>query len=259
MKTVVGVFKSRSTAQGGAAKLVPLGITPDKINILTPDVTPTELAQVPTIAAEQPGMGTAMGATVGSAIGMAGGVGLVSAFGALLVPGAGPILAIGLAGAVLGAVGGGAAGSAIENASDGLPEDELFVYEDALRQGHSVVIALAKTEKEAEAARGALEAAGAESVDRAREMWWLGLRDKERETYEADGRNFDEDERYFRCGFEAAQHSGNRGQSYEGCRARLGDRYPGAHEREPFRRGFERGRAYFESVCKRSAKRAGSR
>ena len=54
MKPVVGVFKSRSAAQSAAAKLVPLGIPNDRINILTPDVTQTELAQLPTQAAEQP-------------------------------------------------------------------------------------------------------------------------------------------------------------------------------------------------------------
>ena len=39
MKPVVGVFKSRPAAQRAAAKLVPLGIPKDRINILTPDVT----------------------------------------------------------------------------------------------------------------------------------------------------------------------------------------------------------------------------
>ena len=34
------------------------------------------------------------------------------------------------------------------------------------------------------------------------------------------------------------------------CRARLGDLYPGTHEREPFRRGYKRGRAYFEALRK---------
>jgi hypothetical protein len=81
-------------------------------------------------------------------------------------------------------------------------------------------------------------------------MWWVGLRDAEKETYQAQGGNFDEDERYFRCGFEAAQHSSNRGKSYEQCRARLGDLYPRAHESEPFRRGYKRGHAYFEALQK---------
>ena len=254
MKPVVGVFKSRSAAQSAAAKLMPLGIPNDKINILTPDVTPAELSQLPTQAAEQPGMGKAMGATVGGAIGLAAAGSLSAIMGSLLVPGVGPVLALGLAGGVIGAVAGGAAGGAMESSTtDGLPEDELFVYENALRRGHSAVIAIAADDRQAEAVRGALEDGGAESIDRAREMWWVGLRDAEKETYQAHGRNFDEDERYFRCGFEAAQHSTNRGKSYEECRVRLGDRYPGVHERESFQRGYQRGRAYFEALTKRAA------
>jgi len=251
MKLVVGVFKSRSAAERAAAKLVPLGVAKDKVNILTPDVTPTELEQLPTQAAEQPGMGKAIGATVGGAIGLAATGSLPALLGSLFVPGVGPVLAIGLAGGILGAVAGGAAGGALESATtEGLPEDELYVYEDALRQGHSVVVAIGEDDQQAEAVRGALEDAGAESIDRAREMWWLGLRDMEKETYQAQGGDFDEDERYFRCGFEAAQHSSNRGKSYEHCRARLGHLYPGTHESEPFRRGYKRGLAYFEALRK---------
>lgn len=253
MKPVVGVFKSRSAAQRAAAKLVPLGIPKDRINILTPDVTPAELAQLPTQAAEQPGMGKAIGATVGGAIGLAASGSLPAILGSLLVPGVGPVLAIGLAGGILGAVAGGAAGSAVESSTTGgLPEDELFVYEDALRQGHSVVFVIGDDDLQAEAVRGALEDAGAESIDRAREMWWVGLRDAEKGTYQAEGGNFDDDERYFRCGFEAAQHSSNRGKSYEQCCAHLGNLYPGTHESEPFRRGYKRGRAYCEALRKSS-------
>ena len=69
------------------------------------------------------------------------------------------------------------------------------------------LIILLAEDDEADAVRGALEHAGAESVDRAREMWWIGLRDAEKEKYQADGGNFEDDERYFRCGFEAATTS----------------------------------------------------
>ena len=66
-----------------------------------------------------------------------------------LVPGLGPITALGLLGAaILGAAGatiGAAAGGKAEKSTyEGLPEDEIFVYEDALRKGRSVVIALAR-------------------------------------------------------------------------------------------------------------------
>src|SRR5215510_13801088 len=117
MRTVVGVFRSRSDAERGAAELVPLDIPRDKINILTPEVTDKEIGLIPTVAGEQPGMGKAMGAVVGGAVGVAGGAGLVPAVAGLLVPGAGPVLGIGVvAGTLLGAlgaVGGASVGAAI--------------------------------------------------------------------------------------------------------------------------------------------------
>jgi len=59
---------------------------------------------------------------------------------AALIPGVGPITAIGLlAGAFAGAAGAGIGAAAGEKRktpwTDGLPEDEMFVYEDALRKG----------------------------------------------------------------------------------------------------------------------------
>jgi hypothetical protein len=254
MKAVVGVFKARSGAELGAAELRPLDIPRDRITVLTPHATEEELAAVPTVAGEQPGMGKAMGAAVGGAIGIAGGVGLVPMIASFLIPGVGQVLAIGVVGGVilgaLGAVGGGAAGAAMEsNVFDGLPEDELFIYEDALRKGRSVVVVMADN-NEADAVRGALEHAGAESIDQARDNWWVGLRDIEKEKYQTTGRNFEDDERYFRCGFEAALHAKNRDRTYEQCHQVLGDLYPRLHESEPFKRGFERGREYLKTIRK---------
>jgi hypothetical protein len=71
MKAIVGVFKSRSDAERSAAELVPLEIPKARINILTPEVTDKEIAAVPTVAGEQPGVGKALGAVVGGAMGVA--------------------------------------------------------------------------------------------------------------------------------------------------------------------------------------------
>ena len=165
MKTVVGVFKSRSDAERGAAELAPLEISKHKINVLTPEVTDKEIAAVPTVAGEQPGMGAAMGAVVGGAIGVAGGAGLAPAVASFLVPGVGPVLGIGvLAGTLLGAfgaAGGATVAAALENEMfQGLPEGELFVYEDALRKGRSVVVVMTEDD-EVDAVRGALKLGGA--------------------------------------------------------------------------------------------------
>jgi hypothetical protein len=143
--------------------------------------------RVPVSAAEQPGMGKALGALTGAAVGLAGGFEL----GALVsanVPGVGPVTAIGfLLGTILGLAGaavGAAAGSALDNAlTDGLPEDELFVYEDAVRKHRSVVLAFPDDEDTTESARHLLAAEGAESIDEARKEWWIGLRSAEQEHY----------------------------------------------------------------------------
>ena len=50
-------------------------------------------------------------------------------------------------------------------------------------QGRTVMIALADEGDQAEAARQILQRNGAESIDAAREQWWVGLRNAEKEHY----------------------------------------------------------------------------
>jgi hypothetical protein len=155
-----------------------------------------------------------------------------------------------------GAIGGAVAGESLENAvSQGLPKDELFIYEDALRKGRAVVIALAEDAEQADAAREVLIQAGAESLDAAREEWWVGLRDAEEEAYSVPGRSFKLDEPHYRQGFEAALQRGLRGQAYEEVREELRRRYPEFYEEEAFRRGYERGRAHSTGQNNASATR----
>src|SRR5580704_15364843 len=203
MNTVVGVFQSRSNAERACAELAPVGIPERRVSILTPQMTERELAAIPKIEAEQPGIGKALGAAVGGAVGLAGGMGVAEvALSSLVAPGIGPVLGIGLlSGALLAAVG-AVTGGAIENyMAQGLPGDELFVYEDALRRGRSIVIVTPENGEQEKAVRGAFEDAGAESIDRAREMWWVGIRDVEKEHYQpGDGLSSEDDERYFRAG-----------------------------------------------------------
>src|SRR5579872_1839154 len=132
MKTVSGVFRSKSDAQRALAELHSVGLREDQITLLTPETMEAGLQSVPTVAAEQPGMGKAIGAVLGGTAGLSGAALVMAA-----IPGVGPITAIGLLGsAILGAAGasiGAAAGGKLENSmTEGLPEDELFVYEDAL-------------------------------------------------------------------------------------------------------------------------------
>src|ERR1700738_1756616 len=181
MESIVGIFNSLADTRRAAAILRTVGIPEDRITVLSPHTSEAEIeASVPTDDTEQPGMGQAMGGTVGAALGVAGGATAGAAAASLPVPGVGPVLALGLLGAALlgagGATAGALAGHSIERAmADGLPRDELYVYEDALRRGRSVVVAFADDQTIAENARAELARAGAETVDAAREEWWIGF------------------------------------------------------------------------------------
>ncbi|MGH7928108.1 MAG: hypothetical protein ACREQV_09955, partial [Candidatus Binatia bacterium] len=179
MKTVTGVFDSRSAAESALQRLRESGFGDDELSFLTPGTSDSELESVPTTEGEQPGMGAAVGGVVGGAVGLSGGVQLAGALSTLLVPGIGPVLAIGFAGAALagtaGVVGGAAAGGALEDAlTEGLPKDELYFYVDELKKGRTVIICRTDNEEKLESARRILDSC-AVSLDAARDKRWIGL------------------------------------------------------------------------------------
>src|SRR5204862_2261295 len=123
-------------AQRASAMLRGLGIPDNRIAVPSPQTPESEIeAHIPTTDTEQPGMGTALGGTVGAALGVAGGLEAGAAAASILIPGVGPVLAFGLIGALIfgagGAAAGALAGDALEKGiADGIPRDELYVYED---------------------------------------------------------------------------------------------------------------------------------
>src|SRR5688572_8514236 len=169
MESVAGVFDSRADAERAVEGFRSAGFAIDRIAFLTPGTSDDAVeAAIPTSETEQPGMGTAMGGTVGGAMGVAGGASLGAAAASLLIPGVGPVIAGGIIGAALlglgGAATGAAAGAALEKGmADGIPHDELYVYEDALRKGRSVVIAFVDDSESAESGYNVMAQAGAES------------------------------------------------------------------------------------------------
>jgi hypothetical protein len=165
------------------------GIPSDRIHLLLPGHASEAESEVPTDEAEQPGVGRALGGVTGGAVGASVGLGVGAAVASLLLPGVGAVTAIGWAAAALfgagGVAAGVAAGGALEDRSSrGLPKDELYLYEDALSHGHAVLFATPESDQEAETVREALVAAGAESVDAARDSFWVGIRDAEKQHYE---------------------------------------------------------------------------
>lgn len=261
MKSAVGIFKSREDAERAVEELRSIGIREESLSLISPGTSPEQIEEVPTTETEQPGMGKAMGGVVGGAIGAASGMSLGTAAASLLLPGVGPVLATGILAAALlglgGAVGGAVAGDALETEMDeGLPRDEVYLYEDAVRRGRTVLVALVEDEDQIERARALLSRAGAESIDAAREDWWMGLRDAEEESYRAEGRDFASDEPNYRCGFECAQYPELRDRSYDESRDRLRERYKDIYSEESFRRGFERGQVYNRGLREKFSSRA---
>lgn len=256
MSTVAGIFNSSADAESAVEALRLAGIDQGRVSILTPGTSESQLDDVPTTETEQPGMGKAVGGVVGGAMGIAGGGALGAAAASLLIPGVGLVLAAGIVGAALlgagGAATGMAAGGALEDSiAEGLPHDELYVYEDALRRGRSVVLVVADDEASEGIARDLFKEVGAESVDAARDTWWVGLRDAEEAEYTVDGGDFGTDESVFRRGFEASLHPRARGRAYEEDAERLRECFGAECEDSAFRHGYERGRRYERELLER--------
>jgi hypothetical protein len=260
MQAVTGTFRSRSDAERAFQNLHSAGIPEKQLTLLTPESTQAKVASVPTVASEQPGMGKAIGAIVGAAAGFSGGPLILAA----ILPGIGPITAIGLlGGAVLAAAGaeiGAVTGGKLENSmTDGLPEDEIYLYEDALHKGRSVVIAMTDDGDTLARLREILKSAGAEEIDAAREQWWIGLRGVEDEHYSSLGKSLNDDEKFYRLGFEAALHARSRCKEYDQVLGEmtakteeLEKQYPGVDVATPFTHGYERGREYYQKQCNES-------
>lgn len=252
MESVVGVFESAERARRAAEGVARAGIPTERLSVLTPQSAEGEIhSRVATSETEQPGMGKAVGGVVGGVFGATAGMGLGALAASLLVPGFGAVAAAELLGGALlgagGVAGGAAAGGALEEKlSRGLPKDELYLYEHALRSGRSLVFALVEG-AEADRARAALAAEGATSLDAARETWWVGIRDSEKADYERDGRDFSTAEPAFRQGFEAGLRPRFQGHDYEKASRELRDLYPQVYGHRDFRRGYERGRAHREA------------
>jgi hypothetical protein len=238
VESVVGIFRSAEPARRAADAMVREGVSRESVSVMTPGSSEAAIhSRVATTETEGAGMGKAVGGVVGGAAGMAA--------ASLLVPGVGPVVATGVLAWALfgagGAVGGALAGGALEEKlSRGLPKDELYLYEDALRRGHSVVFALVG-EDQLDRTRAALEAEGAESLDAARESWWVGIRDAERADYERDGASFSDAEPAYRRGFEVAMRPRFRGRGYKEASNELRDLYPEYYGKDDFRRGYDRG------------------
>ncbi len=251
MEAISGVFESRKDAERAVDELRKAGIQDNRIGLVTPGTDSDELeAGLPVTDTERPGMGKAMGAAVGGAMGAAGGATLGLAAASLAVPGVGPLLAFGMVGAALLGVVGATAGAAVgdeveEQLGEGVPHEDIYLFEDALRHGRSVIIAYTETDDETEKAEDVLMGYGAMDLDELRENWWNELRDDERAHYQ----DFDRDEESYRRGYEAALHPQRRGKAYTEVEQDLRTAYDDTALDTAFRSGYERGLARHSKVA----------
>ena len=251
MEAISGVFESRKDAERAVDELRKAGIPDNRIGLVTPGTdSEDELeAGIPVTDTEQPGMGKAMGAAVGGAMGAAGGATLGLAAASLAVPGVGPLLAFGMVGAALLGVVGATAGAAVgdeveEQLGEGVPHEDIYLFEDALRHGRSVIIAYTETDDETEKAEEVLMGSGAMDLDELRESWWNELREGERAHYQ----DFDRHEESYRRGYEAALHPQRRGKAYTDVEQDLRTAYDDTELDTAFRSGYERGLAHHRKV-----------
>lgn len=129
--TVVGVFDNRAQAERAIGELRAAGFRDDQIGMAMRNHEATG-----TLAHDEGG--NAGGGAVTGAV--AGGV--LGALAALLIPGVGPVLALGtLGGTVLAGAAAGAGLGAIAGAliGAGVPEDEATYYEGEFQQGRAIV------------------------------------------------------------------------------------------------------------------------
>ena len=177
MKTVVGIFSTPAAADRAARDLVIAGLPPGNVRRLTPDSPDREIhSAIPTEETEQPGVGNAVGGVVGGVVGFTAALGVSAVLrGGTLAFGQTDWIIATLCG-ILGVVVGILAGRALEaRLSTGLPKDEIYFYEEALRRGRSVVFALVSGSKQEETAHLVLERARANSLDAGDESWRVGL------------------------------------------------------------------------------------
>jgi anti-sigma B factor antagonist len=159
METAIGVFASRDHAEEAAKELLKLGLPEDSIVFLT-----RSEADAKTVAKQ---LGTYVGGFAGGAAGMSAGV--IAA--TLLVPGVGPVFALGFgAAALLGLTGAGAGraiGSHVPRESDApkptpdekCSEDVAF-FREVLKEGRSLIVVRTESQPLASSACEVLDRLG---------------------------------------------------------------------------------------------------
>jgi len=169
MKTVVGMFETRTEAEDAMRRLQAAGCRREAIGVARRDTGESENLAATTGTGDLAAEGATAGALSGAGVGALIGIALVGS--TLVLPGIGPILvggslvaggttAAALTGAGIGAVSGGLIGGLI---GAGIPEEEATDYVTRLEHGH-ILVSVQAQDAEVGRARQIFTEEGARSV-----------------------------------------------------------------------------------------------
>jgi hypothetical protein len=171
MQTEVGIFNSRQQAEQAIHSLLSSGIPESAITVLAGEDANVE--QLPTTDTEADGMGKTMTGFLGGAAGLGAGFGLGTAAASMLIPGIGPVIAVGVGAAALLGAGGAAVGATLGDSNEaaldqGSPKDDVFLYHELLGQRKVLVLVNSDSLEEASGSRRIFDEQGSENIERAR-------------------------------------------------------------------------------------------
>jgi anti-sigma B factor antagonist len=160
LETAIGVFSSRDRAEEAVKELIEQKVPKESIVFLT--LSETEAKNV------GKGLGATVGGFMGAATGMSAGV---LAATLLVVPGIGPVFALGFGAAALLGLAGAGAGSAVGGAVGGdttspLPvpnektSEDVAFFREVLKEGRSLIVVRPESSETARIASGILDRLG---------------------------------------------------------------------------------------------------
>jgi len=166
-KTVVGFFDTYDQARGAYDELARQSVDPHQMSLITNRQT---YRGSDTVTEPDEQTGAAVGAATGAVVG--GSIALIAS----LVPGVGPVLAVGpllaaLFGAGVGAVAGGMIGALVDI---GVPEEEARLYQEGVSRGGTLLIVHSPDNKAAKRAAAIMNNFGAQDIKRRSADWQSG-------------------------------------------------------------------------------------
>lgn len=178
-KAVFGIYATANIAENAVDQLLAMGFSNSDISVLLPDdESARNFAHEKSTKAPE---GATAGAATGGVIG--GALGLLAGFGAIAIPGIGPLIAAGPIVAALAGLGAGGTVGGIVGAlaGMGIPEYEAKRFEGAVRNGGTLLSVHCDTSQEISRAKQTLRDTGARDISATGEESGSQIRDTARE------------------------------------------------------------------------------